>query len=160
MSEFVTPTASRPYIPEYGIPEDVKGVLSWDYVEERMTAARNYWVATVSPAGHPHAMPVWGVWIESTLYFGGGAHTRWSRNLAANSNVAVHLESGDAVLALEGYVDRITDPAHPLVAKIDAAYNAKYHMPHGIPFWVLRPRVAFAWTQFPADTTRWRFAAP
>lgn len=97
---------------------------------------------------------------SNPLYFGGGAHTRWSRNLAANPNVAVHLESGDAVLALEGYVDRITDPAHPLVAKIDAAYNAKYQMPHGIPFWVLHPRVAFAWTQFPADTTRWRFAVP
>jgi hypothetical protein len=97
------------------------------------------------------------VWVDNTLYFGGGPDTRWSRNLAANPHVSVHLESGDDVVIIEGTVDRITDPKHPLVEKIDDAYEAKYKMRHGIPFWVLRPKLAFAWSKFPDNTTRWVF---
>jgi hypothetical protein len=151
------PTVGRPYVKEYGIPESVEGTLSWSHVVERMQAPRNYWVATARPDGRPHTMPVWGVWVEGTLYFGGGPKTLWSRNLAANPQVVVHLESGDDVVIIEGTVERITDPDHPMMAKIDDVYEVKYDMRHGPPVWVLRPRVAFAWTQFPKDATRWVF---
>lgn len=150
------PQASRPHIPGYGIPTTIKGILPWSHVGERMERSRNYWVGTVRPDGRPHVVPVWGVWLDGTLYFGGGPDTLWSRNLAATPQVAVHLESGDDVVILEGTVERITDPAHPLVSRIDDAYEAKYHMRHGTPFWVLRPQVAFAWSKFPDNTTRWR----
>ena len=40
----------RPYAPGYGIPTNAKGLLPWSFVEERMVAARDYWVATVHPA--------------------------------------------------------------------------------------------------------------
>jgi hypothetical protein len=122
-----------------------------------MSQSRNYWVGTVHPDGRPHAVPVWGVWVDDTLYFGGGPTTRWSRNLVANPQVVVHLESGDDVVILEGTVDRITDPEHPLIQKIDDAYEAKYEMRHGTPLWVLQPQVAFAWTKFPDNMTRWLF---
>jgi hypothetical protein len=52
---------SRPYVPGYGVPASGRGMLSWDHVEERMTAARNYWLSTVRPDGRPHLSPVWGV---------------------------------------------------------------------------------------------------
>ena len=84
--------------------------------------------------------------------------TRWSRNLAEHPQVAVHLESGDNVVILEGTVERISDPADPPVTRIDDAYEAKYQMRHGVPFWVLRPRLAFAWSKFPDNATRWRFS--
>lgn len=151
------PQASRPHIPGYGIPASIEGVLPWSHVEERMASSRNYWVGTVRPDGRPHVVPVWGVWVEGTLYFGGGPETRWSRNLAANPQVAVHLESGDDVVIVEGSVEQITDPNHPLATRIDDAYEAKYAMRHGLPCWVLRPRLAFAWSKFPDNTTRWRF---
>jgi hypothetical protein len=32
-------------------------MLSWSFVEERLTAARDYWVATVLPTGGPHFTP-------------------------------------------------------------------------------------------------------
>lgn len=152
------PQASRPHIPGYGIPTSVAGTLPWNHLEERMTQARNYWVGTVRPNGQPHVVPVWGVWVEGTLYFGGGPETRWSRNLAAHPQVAVHLESGDDVVILEGAVERISDPADLSVTRIDDAYEAKYQMRHGVPFWVLRPRLAFAWSKFPDNATRWRFS--
>jgi hypothetical protein len=153
------PAPSRPYIAhkEYGIPKSVKGILDWSHVVERMEKARNYWVATVHPSGRPHTVPVWGVWVDNTAYFGGGPETRWSRNLKASPEVAVHLESGDDVLILEGTVGRIENADHPLMKRIDDAYEQKYQMRHGPPLWVLHPRVILAWTQFPKDATRWKF---
>ena len=155
----IEPQPGRPFIAEsdYGIPTSLEGTLPWSHVNERMAQARNYWIGTVSPEGRPHTVPTWGVWVEGTLYFGGGPQTRWSRNLAANPQVAVHLESGDDVVILEGQVERISDPQHPLLAGIDDAYEVKYGMRHGPPVWVLRPRVVLAWSQFPANATRWRF---
>ena len=102
-------------------------------------------------------MPTWGVWVDDTLYFGGGPQTRWSRNLAENPQVAVHLESGDDVVILEGVVGRISDAGDPRLTRIDDAYEAKYKMRHGIPLWVLRPQVVFAWSKFPDNMTRWKF---
>jgi len=151
------PKASRPHVPEYGIPESEEGLLPWRHVMERLERARNYWIATTRPDGRPHAMPVWGVWVDNTLFFGGGPQTRWSRNLAANPHVAVHLDDSDAAVILEGTVERITDPTLPLVSRLDDAYEAKYEMRHGTPFWRFHPAVAFAWTSFPTDTTRWTF---
>jgi len=43
------PQVSRPYMPGYGIagPAEGSGLLHWSWAAERLTAARNYWVATV-----------------------------------------------------------------------------------------------------------------
>lgn len=158
LSTQTVPQPGRPHVPNYGIPTSIEGVLSWSHVVERMSKARNYWVGTVDQKGQPHTVPVWGVWFEDTLYFGGGPETRWSRNLATNPQVAIHLESGDDVVILEGTVEHITDPTHLLVKPVDNAYEAKYQMRHGTPFWVLRPHLVFAWSKFPDNATRWRFS--
>jgi hypothetical protein len=88
------PIASRPHMPGYGVPENKKGMLPWSHVTGRMAESRNYWISTVSPAGRPHATPVWGLW----LYEAAGTY-------------------------------------------------------------VLSPRWALAWKQFPKDATRWQFQA-
>jgi hypothetical protein len=151
--------ASRPYIAhaEYGVPKTMKGALPWSHAVERLEKAKNYWIGTAQSDGKPHTMPTWGVWVDNTLYFGGGPETRWSRNLTENPQVAVHLESGDDVVIVEGRVDRITDPADPRLTAVDDAYEVKYKMRHGAPVWVLRPKVVFAWSQFPTNMTRWKF---
>lgn len=96
-----------------------------------------------------------GVWLDETFHFGGGRDTRKVRNLMANPEVVVHTESGDDVVILEGVAEEITEPS--LLARIDDAYEAKYGIRHGTPVWALRPRVAFAWSTFPKDVTRWLF---
>ena len=88
----IEPIASRPVANGYGIPATDEGLLPWSWAEEKLAAARNYWVATASADGRPHAMPVWAVWIDGALYFGTGATTRTARNLAANPRLAVHLD--------------------------------------------------------------------
>lgn len=89
------PTARRPALPkDYGIPKTKSGLLAWADVVSRLTAARHYWICTVSPDGRPHATPVDGLWLDDALYFSGSPRTRRSRNLLANPDACVHLESG------------------------------------------------------------------
>lgn len=151
------PEASRPHVPGYGIPTAKKGMLPWSHADKRLARSRHYWVATTSSDGRPHAVPVWGVWVQGAVCFGGGPDTRWSKNLRANPKIAVHLEKGDDVVILEGDIDRVESPGDPLVAPVQEAYRAKYKMPHPPPFWVLRPRIAFVWYKDLRTATRFRF---
>lgn len=146
---------SRPHMPGYGIkPENEgAGLLPYAWVEERMAAARNYWVCTVTPEGNPHAAPVWGLWHDGAFYFGTGDTSRKGRNLAANPAISVHLESGDEAVMIEGEVQTVTDAA--LLKTLDKAYKAKYQVPFHSALCV-RPKVAFAWREadFPGSATR------
>jgi general stress protein 26 len=168
MSEkILQPKAGRPVMPEgYGIPEDNEGLLPWSFVEERMVAARNYWIATANQHGHPAATPVWGAWVAGRLYFDGSPETRRGRNIAQNPRTVVHLESGDQVVILEGKA-RIFNgaPERSLAEKIAAAYRAKYSESGYSPnpdqwdaggLFVFEPEMAMGWTQFPKDVTRWK----
>lgn len=152
------PVAERPYIahPEYGVPQDTENLIDWAWVAERFRAERNYWICTSAEDGRPHVRPTWGVFVDDTVYFGGGPNTRWSRILDVNPQVSVHLESGDKVVIAEGTVDRITDGDDARLAAIDDAYEAKYDMRHGPPIWLLRPNLVIAWSDFPHDATRFR----
>lgn len=149
---------SRPHIPGYGLPKHTDNLLPWSHVGDQMTPARNYWINTASPDGTPHARPVWGVWVDDTFFCGGGPQTRWQRNLIANPKATIHLESGDSVVILEGWMtvhtEENTDAA--MLSRIDDAYEAKYNMRHGTPVWKLHIERAFAWTDFTQNTTRWQ----
>lgn len=150
----------RPHVPGYGIPSDSEGLLPWSFVEERMAAPLNYWIATVHPDGRPHMTPVWGLWVGGVFYFGCGPETRKARNLSENPNVSVHPEGEDVVI-LEGLVEQITDPDPALSERVAAVSAAKYGMgSHSIEgSYAVRPRVVFGWTGsgFPNTMTRWVF---
>jgi hypothetical protein len=143
----------------YGIPESEDGLLPWKFVAEGMTDDRNYWISTTLPDGRPHARPVWGVWVDGAFHCGGGERTRWARNLAAGSEIVVHRESGDDVVIVEGVAEKLTEEnADPgLLERLDSAYEAKYGVRHGTPFWTIRPTRVLAWSDYPADATRWTF---
>jgi nitroimidazol reductase NimA-like FMN-containing flavoprotein (pyridoxamine 5'-phosphate oxidase superfamily) len=151
--------AERPYIahPEYGVPEDTETLVAWEEVAERFRAEPTYWIGTSGPDGTPHVRPVWGVFVDGTICFGGGPETRWSRNLAANPRVSVHLDDGTRVVIAEGTAERLTEAGDPRLRAIDDAYEAKYEMRHGPPIWLLRPDAVIAWNEFPTDATRFRF---
>ncbi|MFC7080610.1 pyridoxamine 5'-phosphate oxidase family protein [Halorussus caseinilyticus] len=142
----------------YGIPDDRDGLLSWEFVASRMADERTYWLSTTRPDGRPHARPVWGVWLDDHFHCGGGERTRWVRNLRANPAVTVHRESGEEVVVIEGTAERIDDTADSeRVARIDAAYDGKYGIRHGTPFFAVRPDAVLAWSDYPDDATRWTF---
>ncbi|MFC4449849.1 pyridoxamine 5'-phosphate oxidase family protein [Halorussus aquaticus] len=143
----------------YGIPDDAEGTLSWEFVTSRMADDRTYWLSTTRPDGRPHARPVWGVWVDGRFHCGGGERTRWVRNLKANPAVAVHREDGEEVVVVEGTAERIDpDTAEAdRVERIDAAYEEKYDIRHGTPFFAVRPDTVLAWSDYPDDATRWTF---
>src|SRR5438093_3876058 len=101
----VQPRATRPNMPGYGL-EDAKSApgekLPWSKVSELLASARTYWIASVRPDGRPHAMPVWGIWLDGAFYFSTGRHTSKARNLAANPRIAVNIESEGVAIVLEG----------------------------------------------------------
>jgi hypothetical protein len=151
---------SRPFMPGYGIVGEKEGggLLAWDFVEQRMAAARNYWVSTAGAQG-PHAAPVWGLWHSGVFYFSTGTKSRKGRNLGAAPQVSVHLESGDEVVIIEGNVEEVKDP--PVLRDLDKDYKEKYGLPMQGPgqIYKLITAKAFAWCEkdFPQSATRWVF---
>lgn len=167
MSESVSPRkTSRPKMPDdYGIPENNDALLPWSYVEDRLKAARNYWIATVGAKGAPAVTPVWGVWVDGKVFFDGSPLTRRGRNIAKNPHVVVHLESGDQVVILEGRARIYTSAPEPsLAGRVAEAYRQKYAADGYSPtaeqwneggLFVFEPDTALGWTKFPEDVTRW-----
>ncbi len=51
--------------------------------------------AGTEPGWPPHAIPVWGVWLESRLAFSTGAGSRKTRNFAANPRCVITTERAD-----------------------------------------------------------------
>ena len=157
------PEPERPDLPD-GYLE--RRLLPFAWAEARLVRARNYWVATVSAGGKPHARPVWGVWQEGALYFSSGSRIR--RHLEAGSAVSVNLECGDECVILEGAAEPERDEA--TLRRVVETYNAKYHWdmkPEPGEFFRFRPRVGFGWLCDPSGedrgmlygqtATRWRF---
>ena len=159
---------SRPNIPyDLLAADEGTGLMSWDDLSAKMRDALSYWLATTRPDGRPHVVPVWGVWLDETFYFSTGPTTVNARNLAANPAIAIHLESGEDAVILEGRAEPVSEPS--LVGRINEVYVPKYDEDHPMQhFYALRTNVAFAWLcrgtgrsaerDFQGSPTRWRFA--
>ena len=159
------PAADRPEFPAtYGVDRTaVSGILSWDTVREQLTTARNYWLATTRPDGRPHVTPVWGLWLDDAFVFSTDPASVKGKNMAAQPAVAVHLESGDNVVILEGSAETLKDLS--VLEQFAAAYKVKYDIDVDITnadygVYAVRPATAQAWLEsdFPASATRWKFA--
>ncbi len=151
-------------MPGYGLPETPPepAKADWAQAQEQLTAARNYWISTSGADSRPHAMPVWGIWLDGALLFSTGRASRKGRDLAANPQVVAHLESGDDVVLLEGVVEEVIDTE--TLARFVELYDAKYAVrpdaadPENVTYG-LRPLTAFTWQEayFVESAARWRF---
>ena len=164
----LTPRASRPFMPGYGILDanSGRGLLPWDWAVERLVVSRNYWVATTWPDGRPHCVPVWGVWLGDEFYFSSGERSRKARNLAVNPRCVICPENGNEAISLEGVAETVSDPA--TILKFIEAYNPKYNWdltPEtvralGLVF-AVRPRkvigIDASPEEFQGSATRWEF---
>jgi PPOX class probable F420-dependent enzyme len=154
-------------MPGYGIagPEQGRGLLPWSWAEERLAAARNYWVASTWPDGRPHVMPVWGIWDGGMLWFSSAIGSRKARNLAADPRCVVTTEHAAQPVIVEGTVELVADPAER--ARFLSLSNAKYRVAYGdemidpatIAVMRLRPVKAIALDDdsFNDTPTRWTF---
>jgi PPOX class probable F420-dependent enzyme len=159
------PTPAAPLIPpSYGVPADGSGAekLPWSWAVEQLIGARNYWICTARPDGRPHAVPVWGLWLDDAVWFSTGRTSRKARNLDRNPAVVVHLESGDDTVILEGDVTEAHDPE--ALRRFADAYEAKYEYRLDVsdrdaPVFRLRPVSAYTWLEkdYAGTATRWLF---
>jgi general stress protein 26 len=160
------PRVSRPYMPGYGIagPDQGSGLLDWSWAAQRLTEARNYWVATVWPTGRPHLMPVWAMWDDSTLWFSSAVGSRKTKNLRADPNCVVTTDASDPVI-IEGQATVVTERAQ--LQRVIDLMNAKYatHLQLGFldpavnATFRVRPTRVFGMSDadFTGSPTRWIF---
>jgi PPOX class probable F420-dependent enzyme len=165
-----SPQISRPYMPGYGIagPDAGGGLLPWSWAAERLTAARNYWVATVGPEGRPHASPVWGMWDDGVLWFTCAVGSLKARNLRAQPACVVTTEDASDPVIVEGTARIVTDGAS--IRRVLDLMNEKYHADIEISFLdpernatvAVRPAkvIGMRHGDFTGSPTRWTFAGP
>jgi general stress protein 26 len=153
------PRTERPNIPGYGISTKKAGMLPWKWAEKTLAGSREYWMITVRPDGRPHAMIIWGLWVDGAFWFGTGSKTQKARNLAKNPNCIVGTQNAAEAVILEGVVELVTDAA--LKQKLEPAGLEKYGMSGGgsEPVYRVKPRRAFGLIEktFPKTATRWTF---
>jgi len=162
------PIASRPYMPGYGtLPAtEGTGLLPWSWALQRLTQSHDYWLATVTPDGLPHLMPVWGVWHQDAVWFSSANGSRKARNLSAQSRCTLSTDNPVEPVVVHGRARRVTS-AHELSAML-AAENAKYGTSYGQDMvdpavnsvFALQPEWAFALdsSDFAGSPTRFVFA--
>jgi hypothetical protein len=56
----------------------------WKDIERVLADAQLYWIITVRRDGHPHAVPLVGVWHDGAFAFCTGSEEQKQRNLDAN----------------------------------------------------------------------------
>lgn len=166
------PIAERPQMRDYGVPTEPEGLLPWSWARDRLVTSRNYWVITADPDARPHAMPVWGVWLDTGPFvFSCSPNSRKARNLAANPQMVAAVDSTVEVVSVEGIAHPVSGPAaEPAIG----AYVLKYGVEveeslragltdflrrHAI--FAMRPLRAFAVIERPDEfatrATRWRW---
>jgi hypothetical protein len=158
------PRPERPaFLPGYGLQSAAHDTttFAWSDAEQHLNRSRNYWIVSVRASGRPHAMPVWGVWLDGALQFSTDAASVKGRNLLERPEIVAHLESGDDVVILEGRAEVQRDRAS--LARFVEAYDVKYGIRVDVDnpsftVFVLRPSLALTWVEkdFPGTATRWR----
>ncbi len=113
-------------MPDYGVDTPSWVPLPWSWAAERLIANRNFWVVTVSAAGRPHALPVWGVWDDDDERFGFscGPRARKARNLEANGRAVIMTADTVECVSIEGRATPVRDDEGQ--ARWIERYLAKY----------------------------------
>ncbi|EEP70228.1 hypothetical protein MCAG_00555 [Micromonospora sp. ATCC 39149] len=143
--------------------------LDWAWADERLSKARNFWLATPGPDGMPVCRPMWGFWQDNALWF--STVNRMTDHLQNDGRVVLHTESGDEVVIIEGKAERLF--GKDLLQVISTGYREKYGhetvatdegvftpQGYGGPGYRLVPVKALGWVAPEFGTaTRWTFPA-
>jgi hypothetical protein len=153
-------------MPGYGLPKGSKGLLPWTWAEQRLKKSHNYWITTVKADGSPHAMVVWGLWMEGQFLFSTGSKSVKARNLARQARCVVCTELAHEAVIVEGIAE-IADAE--MRRRMLPAYERKYKFDMGgmkddilsmkEPVFAVRPQVVFGFWEkhFVGKSTRWTF---
>jgi len=151
-------------MPDYGIAPTADGLLDWSWAVERLTASREYFVATSDPDGTIAAMPVWGGWIDDALWFSSGNRSRRVRNLDRDPRCTITTNSGIEPVVIEGTATRVD--SRSAAETFTATCNAKYETDIAVEFFLdnalfrVQPAVVYGLTEaeFNSSPTKWTFS--
>ena len=136
--------------------------LTWAEVRAELGQARQYWLAIPRGEGSPHVVPLDGMWISDVWSYGGSPETLHRKLVAAHPHVTMHLQDPWRCVVVEGEV-RVTENPPERAQELAAAFTAKYpeygeaDPAHYAQSLGLHPKRVIAWTNFPADMTRFLF---
>jgi hypothetical protein len=159
-----SPKITRPKFPKGYVDKPIS-FLTWDWVAERLTESKHYWLCSVRPNGRPHVIPRWGVFVDNKFYYDGSPETRHARNLEKNPHVTLNLEDGRQAIFLEGSSEPAGKPSAELGKRLSEAYK-KYKDVGYAPepnswdeggLYVFTPRQCIAWSNFTEDPTKFVF---
>jgi general stress protein 26 len=154
-------------MPGYGtLPAaEGSGLLPWSWALERLTRSHDFWLATVTPDGMPHLMPVWAVWHQDALWFSSANGSRKARNIAAEPHCSLSTDNPIEPVVVHGQARRVTSTSE--LSAMLAAENAKYGTSYGPDMvdpalnsvFALQPDWAFALdsSDFAGSPTRYLF---
>ena len=154
-------------MPDYGISaaDEGSGLLSWEWAEQQLNMARNFWLATRWPDGRPHVMAVWAAWDGDALWFSGGLHSRKVQNLLADPRCVATTEDALNPVVIEGVASKVDDEGTKqtfldlINAKYDTDYQLDFLDPTTTAVLRLDPTWAFGLIEddFTGSPTRWQF---
>ena len=152
-------------MPDYGIkgPDEGTGLLPWAWAVERLTAAHDYWVATTWPDGRPHVTPVWGAWVDDTLWFSCGPNSRKARNLTRDPRCSIATDKPSEPVVLDAVVERVE--GYDNAKRFAEISTTKYKIEYSADFFAAnalfaaRPLSAFGLDEgdFTGSPTKWTF---
>jgi hypothetical protein len=167
MKRKITPKASRPTMPGYGLPKGTKGLLPWKWAEAKLKKSHNFWVVTVRPDGRPHMMVVWGLWSQGAFLFSTGSQSRKAKNLALNAHCIIATEEADKAVIVEGNAEITPDVelrrwflnTCEKRYKFDMSSFANDILSLKEPIFLVRPTVVFGLDEKKSlnAATRWHF---
>ncbi len=163
------PVPTRPFMPGYGIlpASEGTGLLPWEWAEERLRRSHDYWLTTVRNDARPHIMPVWGVWMESCVWFSSGAMSRKARNIEVNPWVAITTDNALEPVVVEGEALLVSPTGQrDSIARFADAVNSKYETEYGVEFFLdnacfrIAPARVYGLTEsdFTGSPTKWTFS--
>src|SRR5262245_31880592 len=117
-------TGNQPIAEQSIATNNVAAVTPWERAQEQLTDANKYWLATVRQDGHPHVMPLFGVWSDGSLYFTSNKSARKAKNLALNPSCVITVAGKGLDLIVEGETHNVRDEA--VLQRIANLYHAKY----------------------------------
>jgi hypothetical protein len=153
---------TRPRLPK-GYVDNPKGMVPWDYVVNRLSESKNYWLCSVRPDGRPHSIPRWGIFLDDRLYYDGSPETIHASNIEQNPHVSVHLENADQAIIAEGICSPSGKPDPAFAKRLAAIFGAKYTKFGYTPepeqwdnggLYIFTPTQVLAWTVFFEDPTK------
>jgi Pyridoxamine 5'-phosphate oxidase len=160
-----TPKIARPQFPK-GYVDNPASFVDWYWVAEQLTESKHYWLCSVRSDGRPHVVPRWGVFIDNKFYYDGSSETRHAQNIEKNPNVALHLESGEKAIIMEGSSQPAEKPEPEFAKRLAKAISDKYTALGYSPepnqwdeggLFVFTPRQCIAWSKFTDDPTKFIF---